>query len=88
MKKVILLFAVAAVLSACGGGGGDNGTGTVAGIPADPVPAGQGDAFVSAVLAVTNADNADMLSCEQASATYDNSIAATLPEFTVPDTLA
>lgn len=85
MKKILLLIAVASVLSACGGGG--NGAGTVAGIPAGPVPAGQGDAFVSAVLNVTNVANADMLDTDSSVPTYNNNTETT-SDFTVPDTLA
>ncbi len=86
MKKVILLFAVAAVLSACGGGGGD-GAGSVAGIPAEPVPAGQGNSFVTAVLGVINTDNADTIGDDAAQARYDG-VSETTADFAVPDTLA
>ena len=89
MKKILLLIAVASLISACGGGGGGDGGGSVAGTPAGPVPAGQGDAFVSAVLAVTNLADADKLDTDGPSgsiATY-NSVEATTPETTIPDTL-
>ena len=85
MKKILLAIAVASLMSACGGGG--DGGGTVAGAAAGPVPAGQGDAFVSAVLAVTNLANADTLDTDTSVPTYNN-ITETTPDFTIPDTLA
>ena len=88
MKKVILFLAVAAALSGCGGGGGgDNGGGSVAGVPADPVPAGQGNTFVTAVLGVINTPNADVIGTADSQATYDG-IEETTSDFTLPDTLA
>ena len=84
MKKILLAVAVASLLAACGGGG--NGQGTTAGVPAGPAVAGQGDPFVSAVLAVINTANADTLDTDSSGPTYDNT-ALTTNDFSVPDTL-
>ena len=82
MKKILLSVAILALLSACGGGG--NGSGTVAAQPPVGGVAGSGDAFVSAVYAVTltsdGNDNVDTYSM------YD-SIGETMPENTAPDTI-
>jgi hypothetical protein len=92
MKKILLFIAVAGSLSACGGGGGGgtdggNGVGTVSGIPPAAVPAGQGAAFVSSVLAITDAANPDMISDASAQQTYD-SYAETSSDTTLPDTFS
>ena len=83
MKKILLLIAVASLVSACGGG---SGAGSAAGTPTGPVAAGQGDTFVSAVLGVINVANADSLDTDSSTPTYD-SYAETTPDATIPDTL-
>ena len=86
MKKILLLVAVASLLSACGGGGGSNGVGTNLGVPGGGGVAGQGDSFVSAVLAIINESGADMFDADKAGTRYD-STAETTNETNIPDTL-
>ena len=86
MKKILLLVAVASLLAACGGGGGSNGVGTNLGVPGGGGVAGQGDSFVSAVLAVINASDADTQDAARASAIFDGT-AETTNETNIPDTL-
>ena len=87
MKKILLLVAVASLLSACGGGGGSsNGVGTNVGVPGGGGIAGQGDSFVSAVLAVINAGDSDTQDAARAGQIYDG-IAETTNETNIPDTL-
>ena len=85
MKKILLLVAVASLLTACGGGG-SNGVGTNSGVPGGGGIAGQGDAFVSAVLAIINAPDADTQDTASSAPAFDNT-AETSNETNIPDTL-
>ena len=86
MKKILLLAAVVSLLAACGGGGGSNGVGTNVGVPGGGGVAGQGDSFVSAVLAVINASDADSQDTASSGPIFDNT-AETTNETNIPDTL-
>ena len=83
MKKVILVSAVVALLSTCGGGG--NGSGTAIGQSPNGGVAGSGDTFVSAVFNYIVAS--DAMSTEPAEfSTYDT-ITATADDNTAPDSI-